>query len=321
MSALVLASAWSDPHPAWAAPQPAATLKPVVTSTGHPWNRVAVAPDGRVFVSSPDQPGALGAITGASVVPLPTASHDLGTIDGLTVADGALWVLDTDAQNGFRAVRVNLATDAVDHTVPFASQPADARLSGLAVHGDFAFTVDSVRAAIVVLNLKTGETNRFLEGAPGLVARHPVVVDGVTLHRPDGTIDMTNVSMLAVSPDGQWLYLQPPGGMLYRLATTLITDPLVTPIEQQEGLTLWQMTGALGGVAVDPHGTLYFSDLAHHAIKTFTTGRIPGTLLADPRLNSPANPAVGPDGTVFVPVTALTTPATTEILAISPPAP
>jgi len=279
-----------------------AAITTIASSSEAHWDRVAVTSDGNIFVSSPRTATAastLSLIKNGQPTPFASDAPGFTNIAGLSVADGSLWVLDAGAS---KVLKIDPASGHIVRSIPLGAQPKDAVLSGLAVHGNFAYIADAGRSAIVLLNLTTGEVLRCLEGSPGLVARHPVVVNGKTRLTASGAVDMTNVSMLTVSPDGQWLYLQPPGGMLYRLATTLITDPLVTPIEQQEGLTLWQMTGALGGLTVDAQGTLYFSDLPHHAIDTFTVGRIPATLSADPRLNWPGNPAIGPDGTVYVPV-------------------
>ncbi|GBQ68067.1 hypothetical protein AA103196_1851 [Ameyamaea chiangmaiensis NBRC 103196] len=297
----------------------AATLTEVAHADDTIWTTSAITPDGRLFVGATAALGgsgpALSEIHGGTVAPFRLADGTalpLTNMTGMTVADGALWVLDNGilsvsppAQHPApRLLRIDLSSNTVARVYtlgPDATRPGSV-LSGVAVHGDTAFVGDSGAAAIIVIDLRAGSMKRFMENAPGVAAKHPIMIGGQPLHLPDGGIARPNVSMLALSPDGQWLYLQAPGGSLYRLGTPLLTDPMVTDIERQEGLTLWEMTGTLGGVATGPDGTLYFAKPERHAIDSFTVGRIPATLLADPRLTWPTGPAVGADGTVYVPV-------------------
>jgi sugar lactone lactonase YvrE len=303
---------------------PASALVPVARSYDRVWDAVAVAQDGRIFVQYPPMTGdsgpKLAEIVAGQPHPYPDASGRDASVpqtgfvhpNGLSVAGGALWVLDSGIRDagqppvpgGAKLVRIDLATNRVTRIYPLGHEIVHQKtvLAALQVHDHFAYLADSGMPAIVVLDLRTGHARRFLDHEPSLTARRPITIDGKILRDADGRVAAPNIALLALSPDGQWLYYQPPCGPLYRVGTELFTDPLVTDIERQDGVTLWHPTDALGGMATGPDGTLYFADLATHSILSFTTGRIPRRVIMAPALDWPGNLAVGADNHLYVPV-------------------
>lgn len=306
-------------------------LTPFMQSSDHIWDAVLPLPDGRMvleapawlgntgpqlFIRTPDGatapwPAALWGAAQDSTAPDTAASaQHIVAAAGLTrTAEGSLWLLDSGvpqreqpAKAAPRLLEIDPTRNAVVRSVPIqadALQPGSI-LSGVAVHGHTAYVPDSGVGAILVVDLQTGVSRRFLDRHPALVATRPIMTPQGPLHHPSGGLVAVDASMIAVSPDGSWIVVQPPGGYLSRIDTAIFTDPHITPAAFEESVTQWFKTPSLGGLVIDSDGTLYWSDITTGSIQSYTTGRIPRRLITDDRLHWPTTPGLDGKGHLYV---------------------
>lgn len=332
--AALLLSPLITPEMAWAVPMPEKpevagdALSPALTSSTQIWDAVQALPDGRLILEAP---GWLGNPTpqlsvsakGAAPTPYPNSrwNTDAGdpaqrfvAITGMTLAsDGSLWVIDSGVPDrekppvaGPKLIQIETQNNTVQRVIELSPNVLrhGSVLGGIAIHGNTAYVPDSGDAGLVVVNLDDGSAQRFLDHVQALTAGRPITTPSGTVKAPDGRPIAIDASLIAISPDGQWLYVQPYCGPLYRIATSLFDDPDSTNTALQESATLWYKTHALGGLTVGPDGTLYWSDVTTGSIDSYTPGRIPHHLITDPRLRWPGGASLS-GNTLYVPASQL----------------
>lgn len=306
----------------------AADLTSLLTSPNQIWDAVVALPDDRLVLEAPRWLGSAGpqlsiSIQGSAPVPYPdagwnetegdTASRFVALTGMTRAADGALWVIDSGVPNRDapsiappRLIRIDTTSNQITKIIPISASAlrSGSVTGGIAVHGNRAYVPDSGSAGLIVVDLDSGSAQRFLDHVQGLAATRPIMAaDGVVRAR-DGRPLAIDASLIAVSPDGKWIYVQPYCGPLYRIATSLFDDPDSTSTALQESATLWYKTQALGGLTVGPDGTLYWSDVTTGSIDSYTEGRIPHHLITDPRLRWPGGLSLA-GGRLIVPAAQL----------------
>lgn len=329
-SGLLLALLDLCPNAAWALHMPKQpelgpqALAPVMTSDTQRWDAVLPLPDGRMLLETPRWLGNTGPQLVARAedgtqspwpdeqwnAPQGAAATRLVNVAGIVrAASGMIWVLDNgvpkrDAppQAAPKLLEIDPSTNTVRRTVAIdatALKPGSV-LSGVAVHDNTAYVADSGVGAILVIDLPSGTSRRFLDHHPALVATRQIETPAGTMRDATGHPVAMDASMIAVSPDGTWIVVQPPSGYLSRIATAIFFDPDVTPAAFEESVTQWFKTPTLGGMTIDNDGTLYWADVTTGSILSYTTGRIPRRLITDPRLKWPTTPGLDGHGHLYV---------------------
>ncbi|BCK75809.1 gluconolactonase [Acetobacter aceti NRIC 0242] len=310
----------------------AADLTPAVTSSSQIWESVIALPDGRLVLEAPrwlGNPNPQLSIATVGGMPAPYPDADWNATEGdpakrfvaLTsmtrAADGTLWLVDSGVPDReakpeapAKLIQIDPATGQVKRSFPVSADALrdGSILAGIAVHEQTAYVADSGVPGILVIDLESGVARRFLDHVEGLTAKRPIVTPSGEVKARDGRPLAIDATLVAISPDGQWLYVQSYCGPLYRIATRLFDDPDSTNTALQESATLWYKTRALGGLTVGPDGTLYWSDVTTGSIDSYTPGRIPHHLITDPRLKWPGGLSLSttPSGnTLFVPAAQL----------------
>lgn len=332
LATLTAGLALALPAPAaWAVHMPkvpelsASALTPFTQSDSQIWDAVVPLPDGRMLFEAPawiGNPGPQLSIRTADgrFTPYPNAEWNAATGDaakrivaaaGLTLLpDGTLWVLDSGVPDRKapavappKLIHIDTRTNTVLGTVAIEKSALHPQsiLSGVAVHGTTAYVADSGVAGVLVVDLPSASTRRFLDRHPALIATRPIQIPGGTLNWADGHAAAIDSSMIAISPDGRWIVLQAPGNYLARVDTSTFSDPDITPAAMEEIVTQWYKTPSLGGMTIGPDGTLYWSDVSTGSILSYSTGRIPRRLITDPRLKYPGTPGLDMHGHLFVP--------------------
>ncbi|GBQ33674.1 major royal jelly protein [Gluconacetobacter sacchari DSM 12717] len=307
---------------------PSAPMVAVAESTSQVWTALAVLPDGRMILDSPAWTGAPGPTltlrdTGGATRPFPNAAwtdpatapeHRLVSAESLQLADdGTLWVLDSGLDAADHPVAppklVQIDTRSATVTRTWPIDPAVLRpgshVAGVRVGRGHAFILDSGVPGLIVLDLDHGPQRRLMDHHPSLTAQHPIIAGGHVVRDGSDRAAIVNATEIEISPDGQWLYYQPPCGPLYRIGTDLLTDPTITSFELDDSTTLWYKTPPLGGMTVARDGTLYFDDVSTGSIFRFTAGRVYQRIVVDPRLRWPAAPAITAAGQLYIPTAQL----------------
>ena len=228
---------------------------------------------------------------------------------------GFLWILDPAApgnafnlDGGPKLVKVDLGSDKVVQvirfgrdTIPQGSYLNDVRVSP---DGRWAYITDSgVRGALLVVDLRTGKPRRVLDGHPSTQVEPGVIVhaDRQELRRPDKREVKFSADGIALDRQGRFLYWQAlTGRTLYRLPTSILTDPTVAPAQLAAAVTKVGTTGVADGLWMDGKGNIWVTSPEEDALKLRAPDGMMQTVVQDKRLRWPDSLAEGPDGSIYV---------------------
>ena len=247
--------------------------------------------------------------------PLSNADHFV-CVQSVTVdPQGFLWVLDPAApgnafnlDGGPKLVKVDLGSDKVVQvirfgrdTIPQGSYLNDVRVSP---DGRWAYITDSgVRGALLVVDLRTGKPRRVLDSHPSTQVEPGVIVrtDGQELRRPDKREVKFSADGIALDRQGRFLYWQAlTGKTLYRLPTSVLTNPTVAPARLAAAVTKVGTTGVADGLWMDGKGNIWVTSPEEDALKLRAPDGTIQTVVQDKRLRWPDSLAEGPDGSIYV---------------------
>lgn len=294
------------------------------------WNAVAV--DGaRIFVAGPRWTGSAGpqlALVDAAGQPRPYPdaawnawkpggdnAHAFININAIhRDGHGGLWVVDTGSPEfggdplpgGAKLVRIALATGKVDRIVPLGPDVAlkGSYVDDIRFNAGHAYLTDAGRPGLIVLDLETGMARRVLDDNPATIAPadRAIVLDGETVRAPDGTALKVHSDPLEVSPDGKWLYFAPLEGPWSKVPTALLDDPQTPAATLAAAVEPWTDLPPVGGTAMAPDGTLYFTELATDSVKRRNPDGSIEAVVRDPALHWVDAPFLAPDGRLWLPV-------------------
>ncbi|GAN53934.1 L-dopachrome tautomerase-related protein [Tanticharoenia sakaeratensis] len=305
----------------WTDVKPAPSIAVVAQSGDAPLADLVFDAKGRMLARSGAIPGTdtLVLVSSGQTTRYPIVAEAGGSpvqrISALAGGSGdTLWAVDAAAGKA-SVLRLQTGDNAATITARYQLDSAvrsGSRLTAITVDKARAYIADAGEPGIIILDLKTGAVKRVLDANQSLVPQRPVSVDGMILRDPRGLPIGREDTLLAVSPDGAWLFYQPVSGPLFRVETALLTDPDYSPIEQLEGVVQWRGTPSVTGMVMAPDGSLYMADIAEHAVLRFTPGRLPQRLTTDPRLDTPLSIAIGPDHAIYVATGSLDADATRQ---------
>ncbi|OUJ08856.1 L-dopachrome tautomerase-related protein [Acetobacter sp. DsW_059] len=311
----------------------AQTIRIEATTTIMDWNAVALA-GGRVFVAGPRWTGFSGPTVGLltkskEIEPFPDAdwngwqpgqdaTHRFVSVNALHVApDGTLWVVDTGTPSfggtlvlgGAKLVRIDPVTGHVLRIYPLGPEIAQAGsyIDDIRFNGTYAYLTDAGKAALIVLDIKTGKARRVLDNDISTRARsdRPIIMDGHIVESHPHQPLLVSVDPLEVSPDGKWLYFGPLEGPWSQVPTALLDDPNVSSADLSAAVQPWADLPPIGGSTMDTAGNLYFTNLKDNGVyRRDVSGRVT-RLISDPRLHWADAPFLAPGGRLWLPVAQL----------------
>ncbi len=288
---------------------PPPTLVPVITSN-MVFNGVTTTKDGMTFLTYPRSNAASGIEVGRLVNNVPSTFPNAAwngwapSRDGHGVfvsanalrigPDGMLWVVDAGAPGpgrmqvpgGAKLVRLDPKSGEVKAVFPMdgAIKPGSF-VDDVRFNGDHAYLTDAGKpGGIIVLDLRSGQVRRVLDGDGSVTAQVARTAEGRPLTNAKGQPVGFNVDQLEVSPDGRWVYYQPATGPFYRVEARYMDDPKQSAAALHGHVQFWARTGATGGTAMDAGGVIYASDLNRDSILKITPDGAISTLVQDPRL-------------------------------------
>ncbi|WP_308469046.1 L-dopachrome tautomerase-related protein [Gluconobacter sp. Gdi] len=246
------------------------------------------------------------------------ATHRFVSVNALHVApDGTLWVVDTGTPSfggpplpgGAKLVRIDPATGDVLRIYPLGPEIAQAGsyIDDIRFNGMHAYLTDAGKAALIVLDIKTGQARRVLDNDASTRARtdRPLILDGHVVESHPRQPLLVNVDPLEVSPDGKWLYFGPLEGPWSRIPTAFLDDPNVSSTDLSAAVKPWADLPPIGGSAMDTAGNLYFTNLKDNGVyRRDVSGKIT-KLISDSRLHWADAPCLALDGRLWLPVAQL----------------
>ncbi len=292
------------------------------------WNGMAVAPDGTTFFifTGGDKPGMRVAKQGADGVrhafpdaswnnwkPGDDATHAFVHTNAVRIGpDGDLWLVDSGSvgpghptiKGAARVFRYDPKTDTLLHEYSLSAGVVDGSfIDDIRFNGKHAYLTDAGKAALLVLDLDSGEVRRVLADHPSTQEQVPILADHHGVFDGKGVAHTVQVDQLEVTPDGAYLYYQPLSGPMSRIGTQWLDDASLTPEQLASHVEPWLDTPSTGGTAIDANGNLYLSDSNNQRILKITPEKKISTLVADTRLNWPDAMWLDAKGNLFIPAT------------------
>ncbi len=166
-----------------------------------------------------------------------------------------------------------------------------------------AYLSDPGRAALVVLDLKTGRSRSVLENDRSTRAdpAFKLTIDGKIVQDDKGNAFSSNVNGIALTNDFRYLYYRPiTQTKLFRIATEYLNNPALSAAEVASHVEEIAETGVSHGMIADAKGNVYLTDSPAKAVRYFTPGGQLKTLVQDSRLLWPDTFAIGTDGYLYL---------------------
>lgn len=274
------------------------------------WNGVSRTRDGRTFVSYPAS-GEAGVrveeiAPDGSRHPYPDAawnsykaggdfSHAFVQANALRLGpDDHLWIVDAGAPGigkpavagAGRIFQIDLTSNQIVRTYPLEKVlKPQSYVDDLRFNGDLAYITDAGDAALIVLNLQTGEARRVLEGDSSTTDERSMFADGKLLRTKEGKELRAQADQLEVSADGKYLYYMPASGPMARIETRYLDDANLSGAELKTKVERnWWDAPTSGGTAIDAEGNIYLNDANLRRILKMTPAKKMSVLISDPRL-------------------------------------
>ncbi len=245
----------------------------------------------------------------------PSAPHDHFISAQALFIDGEdfLWILDPanpalgkTIPAGVKLLKVDLKTNQVAQTYRFEELPLDkTALNDVQVDArrQVAYLSDPGRAAIVVLDLKTGKSRTLLEKHSSTRADSSFVltIDGKAVRDGSGKPFNSHVNGIALTDDGAYLYFRPiTQPRLFRIPTEALRNANFSPAQVGGQVETLGLVGVSHGMLADAAGNVYLGDSQDKAIRRYTPSGKLETLVTDARLLWPDSFAVGRDGFLYI---------------------
>lgn len=261
----------------------------LVASSDNQWTGIAVSRNNRIFVNYPawtdSIPFSVAEIIDGKPVAYPSEmwNSNIGPSSFFAVqsvvcdSKNRLWVLDTNNKQ-FQGVNedgpvlysFDLNTDKLirSYNFPPESYFKDSYYNDVRVDIDreVAYITDSGKGGIIVLDLLTGISNRFLTG-------HKSVKPEVDFLVCDGVKWENNVSSdgIALSPNFEYLYFTAlTSHTLYRVKTDVLVSKKVTEKKVQHAVEKVTTIPATDGMLFDRKGNLWLGGLETNGINVLT---------------------------------------------------
>ncbi len=261
---------------------------------------IAATKDGRVFLSTHQAYGSpyklLEIKKNGEFVPYPNKemSQQMFSVLG-TVADtkGILWFLDTrwDHHAG-RVIGWDTKTESlykiIHITKPFIGD--NYILNDLAVDRKneaiyITDTADVKTAALLVIDLTTGEVRRVLEGSDATTPEDKdMIIDNKILPMGNEKARI-GVNPITIDHKNEWVYFAPmTSEILYRVRARDLLDKSLSENSLRTRIEEYASKPMSDGITIDNAGNVYISDITNNALGVITNDGKYKQLFVDPRL-------------------------------------
>jgi sugar lactone lactonase YvrE len=200
--------------------------------------------------------------------PGPAGSHFV-CVQSVVVDDqDNLWILDPASpkmqgivQNGPKLVKIDLVTNQVVQTIPFAEDvaPKKSYLNDVRIdtRTNTVFITESAKGAIIIVDFKSGKARRLLDGHPSTQPEKDVklIVDGKALIDQQKKSPQIASDGIALDVKNGYLYYHAlTGHTLYRIKTSFLIDDKLAKSELESKVENVGQTPAPDGMLEAPDG-------------------------------------------------------------------
>lgn len=277
----------------------------VVSSLSQPPGNLTITPEGRAIFSLHqfyNPPFPLAELQNGEVVPFPSGAIEpiAQTVLGIRCDQrGIVWFLD-NAANGRtppQLVGWDTNTNELYQRISLADvTPPDSFINDLRIAestGTVYITdpAGGENAALIVVDLQTGEARRVLEGHESVVPEDlDLFVEGSPLRRRTEAGNYVRprvgVDAIALDSEAEWLYY---GALhstrLYRIRTEDLRNSALTPEALATKVEFYANRPITDGILIDRADNIYLGELSANAIGVITPDRNYQRLIEDPRLS------------------------------------
>lgn len=283
-------------------------LQEIVEFKGLQLTGVAVNDDGRMFASFPrwrkNIPfSVIEIFPNGTYVPYPDKEWNTwngepekkqyASVQSIIINQNYLYVLDSSSPEmkgvlgKAKLYRFDLTKNKLNKKWEFDHRvaPFGSNLSDLVIDNSEqkVFISDSGLGGIIVLDLKTGESKRFLDKHPSTKAEDVVLSVNKKIYDKK-----VHVNGLALSPiDGKLYYHALTAYNLYRVPSMTMDTHLRDETKIVKEVERIGVTPAPDGMVFDKNGNLYMADLERNAVSYRTNSGEMKILIQDERINWP----------------------------------
>ncbi|WP_319268545.1 L-dopachrome tautomerase-related protein [uncultured Draconibacterium sp.] len=257
----------------------------VIASSDKDWTGIAISRESRMFVNYPkwsdNVPVSVAEIVGGKPVAYPNLKWNsrkeeeaFVAVQSVVIDDkNRLWILDTRNpqfrgvnKGGPKLFQFNLETDSKENVYSFPQgvfQP-DSYFNDVRIDTEYeiAYITDSGNGALVVLDLKTGNSRRLLDQHISTQSEVDYLVcDGI---KWENTVHSDGI---ALTPDKQFLYyIALTGHTLYRVSTKALNNDTLKDNELAPKVEKVCTIPATDGMMFDKEGNLWLGGLEDNSI-------------------------------------------------------
>lgn len=193
--------------------------------------------------------------------------------------DGIVWMLDMGNRSGItpKLVGWNTLTDTLEriYYIPSPASIPESQHNDFVIdkkNGYFYIADEGIgpggngsRAALVVVNIQTGEARRILEGHRTTIPENiAITVDNQSWHLdgPDSPFLLVGADGITLDKDGEWLYYAPLNGRsIYRIPVKHLIDGSLSDADLDIYIERYSDKPNTGGFSIDKAGNIYFTEV------------------------------------------------------------
>lgn len=311
---------------------PAATLEEVMAIRDQRPTGIAVTSTGRIFVNFPywEDPHKLSVaevLPNKTLKPYPDAEWNNKALQGGEAAKNHyvnvqsvvvdeydnLWVLDTGApkmqgpvEHGPKLILIDTKQNKVKQVYAVGAKltPPGTYLNDVRFEKQdaFAYITESGLGSFVVMNLKTGEAWRVLDGHPSTKVdpAYDLKINGKSVQDDKGNKPQFHNDSLAYDREAGIIYFKPlMGSRLYSIRAEDLRNQQLSAEEMATNVKEVGEVGGTDGFVMGHDGLLYITALSDNAIKRRNGGGDLQVIVQDKRVSWPDSIARGPDNTYY----------------------
>ncbi len=214
--------------------------------------------------------------------PRDTDDHYLSNVLGIrNDANGIIWMLDMGQRNAVtpKIVGWNTRTNKLEriYYLPQTSLAATSQPNDMVVdtkHGVFVIADEGIgnggdgsKAALMVIDMKTGAARRLLEGTRTTLPENtPTIINSKTLS-VSGKPLLVGCDGITADANFEWLYYAPlNGSKIYRLKFDDLLNEVIPQTELDKRVETYSTKPNNGGLSIDIDGNIYLTALETNSI-------------------------------------------------------
>lgn len=289
----------------------------------NPPGNIAVSSSGRIFMSNHFFYGAKNKIVevleDGSTTPYPNTqmSQSLSPVLGVIVdKENVLWILETASGNhkSGRLIGWDINSHSLYKIVYIAAPiiPEKSFLNDLTVDRThnavyITDTADAENAALIIIDLTTGESRRVLNGSPFTRPENIDIIIDKTLVTLGNESARIGANPITIDTLNQWVYFAPMSGTsLYRVSTSDLLNSALSETQLQKRVEFYAKKPISDGITIDNDNNIYITDITNNAVGYIDKNRQYQILLQDDEDFSWADGfSTGPNNTIYTTVNKL----------------